>query len=150
VPPATPTPLPPTAIPTPVVPTIALSWDDAHATVDTQTNASYRETVTAADGKPPTPGPPTPVPTRTRTVPPPQTSTVRPVPPTVVPRAPTPRPPTPRPAVKPAPTVAPAKPAPATGSGVRIGAICRDGTRSTATGRGACSHHGGVAQWLSR
>jgi hypothetical protein len=35
-------------------------------------------------------------------------------------------------------------------SGTRIGAICRDGTRSNATGRGACSHHGGVAQWLYR
>lgn len=33
-------------------------------------------------------------------------------------------------------------------SGVRTGAICRDGTRSSATGRGACSHHGGVAYWL--
>lgn len=31
---------------------------------------------------------------------------------------------------------------------VRVGAICRDGTRSTATGRGACSYHGGVAEWL--
>ena len=30
----------------------------------------------------------------------------------------------------------------------RTGAICRDGTRSSATGRGACSHHGGVARWL--
>ncbi len=30
----------------------------------------------------------------------------------------------------------------------RIGAICKDGTRSYATGRGACSHHGGVARWL--
>jgi carbohydrate-binding DOMON domain-containing protein len=33
-------------------------------------------------------------------------------------------------------------------SGVRIGAVCRDGTTSTATGSGACSHHGGVAYWL--
>lgn len=33
-------------------------------------------------------------------------------------------------------------------SGQRYGAICRDDTRSNATGRGACSHHGGVAQWL--
>ena len=33
-------------------------------------------------------------------------------------------------------------------SGGRIGAICRDGTRSSATGRGACSHHGGVSRWL--
>ncbi len=30
----------------------------------------------------------------------------------------------------------------------RVGAICRDGTRSYATGRGACSHHGGVRNWL--
>lgn len=27
----------------------------------------------------------------------------------------------------------------------RVGAICKDGTRSNATGKGACSHHGGVA-----
>ena len=32
----------------------------------------------------------------------------------------------------------------------RIGAICRDGTKSSATGRGACSHHGGVAQWRTQ
>ena len=30
----------------------------------------------------------------------------------------------------------------------RVGAICRDGRRSYATGRGACSHHGGVSYWL--
>ena len=33
-------------------------------------------------------------------------------------------------------------------TGQRRGAICRDDTTSGATGRGACSHHGGVAQWL--
>ena len=32
---------------------------------------------------------------------------------------------------------------------VRTGAICKDGTRSKATGRGACSHHGGVARWIT-
>ncbi len=32
---------------------------------------------------------------------------------------------------------------------VRVGAICRDGTRSAATGRGACSWHGGVARWIT-
>ncbi len=32
--------------------------------------------------------------------------------------------------------------------GKRIGAICKDGTISKATGRGAGSHHGGVAQWI--
>lgn len=39
-------------------------------------------------------------------------------------------------------------PAPGTSSGYRSGAICRDGWRSSATGRGACSHHGGVAYWI--
>lgn len=39
-------------------------------------------------------------------------------------------------------------PTPTPTAGSRIGAICRDGWRSSATGRGACSHHGGVAQWL--
>lgn len=29
----------------------------------------------------------------------------------------------------------------------RIGALCNDGTTSTATGSGACSHHGGVSCW---
>jgi len=30
----------------------------------------------------------------------------------------------------------------------RVGAVCRDGSTSKAIGRGACSHHGGVAYWL--
>ena len=29
----------------------------------------------------------------------------------------------------------------------RIGAVCNDGTSSTETGSGACSHHGGVSCW---
>ena len=29
----------------------------------------------------------------------------------------------------------------------RSGATCSDGSSSLATGRGACSHHGGVAKW---
>ena len=33
------------------------------------------------------------------------------------------------------------------GSGGRTGAICNDGWRSSATGSGACSHHGGVDYW---
>jgi hypothetical protein len=33
-------------------------------------------------------------------------------------------------------------------SGARTGAICKDGTPSSATGSGACSHHGGVDHWL--
>jgi hypothetical protein len=32
--------------------------------------------------------------------------------------------------------------------GKRTGAICEDGWKSSATGRGACSHHGGVDYWL--
>ena len=32
--------------------------------------------------------------------------------------------------------------------GKRIGAVCNDGWRSYATGRGACSHHGGVDYWI--
>ncbi len=31
---------------------------------------------------------------------------------------------------------------------VRVGAWCNDGTYSNATGSGACSHHGGVAEWV--
>lgn len=30
----------------------------------------------------------------------------------------------------------------------RIGATCKDGWPSNATGSGACSHHGGVAEWI--
>jgi hypothetical protein len=33
------------------------------------------------------------------------------------------------------------------GDRYRIGAVCNDGTTSTATGSGACSHHGGVSCW---
>ena len=33
-------------------------------------------------------------------------------------------------------------------SGARRGAVCNDGSSSSATGRGACSHHGGVSYWL--
>ena len=43
---------------------------------------------------------------------------------------------------------APPTPAPQDRSTVRTGAVCEDGSRSSATGRGACSHHGGVAYWL--
>lgn len=32
----------------------------------------------------------------------------------------------------------------------RSGAICKDGTRSTATGSGACSSHGGVQTWICK
>jgi uncharacterized protein YraI len=57
---------------------------------------------------------------------------------------------TPKPTAIPKPTVAPKPTAAAVFSGVRVGAVCRDGTRSSATGRGACSHHGGVEHWLYR
>ncbi|MBI1183491.1 DUF3761 domain-containing protein [bacterium] len=32
---------------------------------------------------------------------------------------------------------------------VRTGAQCRDGSSSSSTGSGTCSHHGGVAYWLT-
>ena len=32
----------------------------------------------------------------------------------------------------------------------RTGAICKDGTKSTATGTGACSTHGGVQYWICK
>lgn len=38
--------------------------------------------------------------------------------------------------------------APATGSRVRTGATCKDGSYSTATGSGACSRHEGVSCWM--
>jgi hypothetical protein len=38
--------------------------------------------------------------------------------------------------------------APSTTSSGRTGATCRDGSHSNATEKGACSHHGGVSQWL--
>ena len=34
------------------------------------------------------------------------------------------------------------------GTGARTGAVCKDGTTTSATGSGACSHHGGVDHWL--
>ncbi|MDC0303881.1 hypothetical protein OAL15_02600 [Flavobacteriales bacterium] len=34
------------------------------------------------------------------------------------------------------------------GKGERVGAVCNDGWKSTATGSGACSHHGGVDHWV--
>ena len=33
---------------------------------------------------------------------------------------------------------------------IRVGCICNDGTRSTATGKGACSKHKGVKHWLCK
>lgn len=46
------------------------------------------------------------------------------------------------------PPAPPPAPTPAPPTGRRIGAICNDGTHSNATGRGACSHHGGVREWI--
>jgi hypothetical protein len=50
---------------------------------------------------------------------------------------------TPTPTTAPAPTATPTQQS----SGGRTGAVCNDGTTSSATGSGACSHHGGVAYW---
>lgn len=72
--------------------------------------------------------------------------------PTAIPEQPIP-PTLPPPALVDVPPPAPPAPVPeqpveAQPVGPRTGAICRDGTRSSATGRGACSHHGGVDHWL--
>ena len=64
---------------------------------------------------------------------------------------PTPAPsssPAPSPSPSPSPTPSPTpSPSPAPRSGFRVGATCRDGTSSTATGSGACSSRGGVSCW---
>jgi len=52
---------------------------------------------------------------------------------------------TPSPSPSPSPTPSPS-PSPSP-SRQRIGAVCKDGTPSSATGSGACSSHGGVACW---
>ena len=54
---------------------------------------------------------------------------------------------TPKPAPAPQPTPQPIT-QPEHHTSYRTGAICRDGRQSSATGRGACSHHGGVSEWL--
>jgi hypothetical protein len=62
---------------------------------------------------------------------------------------PAPAEPAPAPAAPaPAPAPAPAAPAPAPAPGGGATALCNDGTLSySATHRGTCSHHGGVAVW---
>lgn len=48
------------------------------------------------------------------------------------------------------PTVAPRPIVPtSTSAGYRSGARCKDGSHSNATGRGACSWHGGVSCWYN-
>ena len=42
------------------------------------------------------------------------------------------------------------QPAGTSTAGGRVGAICRDGWQSSATGSGACSHHHGVDHWIYR
>lgn len=52
------------------------------------------------------------------------------------------------PTIPPKPTPSPTEPpAPPETTGQRTGAVCNDGTTSTATGSGACSHHHGVSYW---
>jgi putative peptide zinc metalloprotease protein len=80
----------------------------------------------------------TPEPTSTPSDPTP-TPTLSPAPTSTSTPEPTPTP-TPEPTPTPTPTPPPT-------SRYRIGAICNDGTSSTATGSGACSHHGGVRCW---
>jgi hypothetical protein len=101
-------------------------------------------TASYAAGQQHSPGPSTP--TDTTTAPPPTT------PPTTTPE------PEPAPVPVPVPEPVPDEEevpdeewqAPDDGEVItaRVGARCVDGNLSTATGSGACSHHGGVAAWL--
>jgi hypothetical protein len=50
--------------------------------------------------------------------------------------------------VKLGPRPTPPKLLPTHGTPVRVGATCKDGSSSDATGRGACSWHGGVREWI--
>jgi len=70
----------------------------------------------------------------------PTTIVLSPVPTKSTPRSPSPSLP---PTLTPKPTIS----SPGT---TLVGAICMDGTTSDATGSGACSHHGGVKQWIYR
>ena len=55
--------------------------------------------------------------------------------------------PEPEPQPEPEPTAEP-EPEEEESEPVRTGAVCRDGSESSATGSGACSHHGGVDHWI--
>jgi hypothetical protein len=51
--------------------------------------------------------------------------------------------------IAPTPTPTPTpSPSPSPSGGYRVGARCKDGSRSDATGSGACSYHGGVQCWI--
>jgi hypothetical protein len=41
-------------------------------------------------------------------------------------------------------------PSSSSSSCIRTGAVCKDGTTSTATGSGACSGHDGVDHWICK
>jgi hypothetical protein len=84
-------------------------------------------------------------PTVTRTRTPKATITVRPPTATRIVITPVISVPTQRPTV--APTRRPAATATIPVSRYRTGATCKDGTSSSATGKGACSRHGGVSCW---
>ncbi|MGC3953435.1 MAG: hypothetical protein QM804_04140 [Propionicimonas sp.] len=126
------------------------STSAAPAKPSTSANPSPTASSTPVPSRTPTPspGPTSPLasstPTETTTTP----ATTPPPPPT----------PTPTPTIKPDKVIkkfkAGSKPRPPRllptkgTSSVRIGAICRDGSYSDATGRGACSWHKGVKEWL--
>jgi hypothetical protein len=50
--------------------------------------------------------------------------------------------------VKPAAPAGAVSTKPAATSGERKGCVCKDGTKSSAIGSSACSHHGGVDHWV--
>lgn len=102
----------------------------------------YADEATAAAPVAPA-APPSPATTATKTVRAPQPARTS-APATPAPPAATDAPPAPVPTATPKPTGA----APTTGTAANATAKCKDGTFSYAKQHsGACSHHGGVAEW---
>ena len=133
---------PPTNTPTPTITATSINTPTSTATASAAATFTPSATISPTPSASPTLTPtPTcsPTPTFTPSATPTPTST--PVPPTPwIPTAtlkPT-REPTREPTSPPQPTPEPDK----------CGAICVDGTTSSATGGGACSYHGGVKEWL--
>lgn len=131
---------PPTNTPAPTItttPTITATSIPTDTPSSTFTpSATISPTPSASPTPTLTPTPTTsPSPTLTPSATP--TSTFTPVPPTPL---------IPTPTLK--PTRKPTSPPPPTPEPDKCGAICVDGTTSSATGGGACSYHGGVKEWL--
>jgi competence protein ComEC len=122
---------------------------DLNGTIVVEAEATGVYTVRVERGEGAQPPPVTPTPAPAPAPPPDPSPEPAPTPAPSPNPSPSPRP-SPAPQPSPAPTPAPAptpSPAPSPGLRFRIGAVCKDGTLSNATGSGACSSHGGVSCW---